>query len=200
LGARNLAELPDVFAKKVLDMQKGQVSSPIRTGNGLHLLLLVGIEGYNGKHEVTKTHARHILLKPASNMTSEEAKRQVNNLYQQLQSGKDFAAMAKQYSLDSVSGAKGGDLGWVSPGELVPEVERVMTTLKPHQVSKPVKSRFGWHLIEVLERKSINDTESYKRQQVRMFLSQRKFTEAVENWQQHLRATAYIKIMDKSVA
>lgn len=200
LGMRHLAELPEIFAKAVLNMQVGEVKGPLRTGNGFHLIRLVSIGGEAGKHEVVKTHVRHILIKADVSMTSFEAEHQAKNLYQQLKSGKHFAKLAKQYSLDSVSAAKGGDLGWVNPGELVPEVEKAMSKLPEHQISKPIKSQFGWHLIEVLERKKVNDTESFKRQQVRMFLQQRKFVEAVQNWQQHMRTSAYIKILDKKLA
>ena len=133
-------------------------------------------------------------------MTLDEATKQVNNLYQQLKSGKDFALMAKQYSLDAASAIKGGDLGWVTAEELVPPFANAMNALPLHTVSKPVQSPFGWHLIEVLERKSIDDSKSYQRLQVRQFLHQRKFTEAVLNWQQHLRTDAYVNIMDKELA
>jgi peptidyl-prolyl cis-trans isomerase SurA len=199
LGERHLAELPEIFAKQVPTMKTGDVAGPIRTGNGFQLIKLIAIGGKEEPHEVIKTHVRHILLKPDASMTAEEASRQANNLYQQLKSGKDFALMAKQYSLDAGSAVKGGDLGWVNQGELVPEFEKAMNALPPHKVSKPVKTVFGWHLIEVLERKKIDDSESFKREQVRQFLAQRKFTEAVQNWQQHLRASAYINITDKDL-
>ncbi|MBA2656726.1 MAG: peptidylprolyl isomerase [Tatlockia sp.] len=200
LGERNLAELPEVFAKQVVNMHVGQVVGPIRTGNGFQLIKLVAIGGAEQKHEVVKTHVRHILIKQDANMTNDDAIKQVNNIYQQIKSGKDFSQMAKQYSLDSASAVKGGDLGWVNPGELVPEFEKAMSELAPKQLSKPVKSVFGWHLIQVLERKKSDDSLAFKRQQVRQFLQQRKFTEVVHNWQQHIRADAYVKIMDKALA
>lgn len=200
LGERHLAELPDVFANTVEKMKPGQVSGPIRTGNGFQLIKLMAVGGNNEQHEVLKTHVRHILLKQDASMTSDEAMKQVNNLYQQLKSGKDFTVLAKHYSLDVGSATKGGDLGWVSPGELVPEFEKTMDALPLHKVSKPVKSTFGWHIIEVLERKKVDDSASFKRQQVRMFLQQKKFAEAVQNWQQHLRAGAYVHVMDKNLA
>ncbi len=199
LGERHLAELPEVFATRVVDMKVGQVAGPIRTGNGFQLIKLVAIGGDNGQHLVEKTHVRHILLKQDLSMTKEEALKQANNLYQQLHTGKDFALMAKQYSLDAASAVKGGDLGWVTAEELVAPFADAMSALPLHTVSKPVKSPFGWHIIEVLERKTVDDSKSYQQQQVRQFLQQRKFSEAVENWQQHLRADAYIKIMDKAL-
>ncbi|MDP1603600.1 MAG: peptidylprolyl isomerase [Legionella sp.] len=200
LGERHIAELPEIFASEVVKMKPGQVRGPLRAGNGFQLIKLIAIGGDEEKHEVLKTHVRHILLKQDASMTSAEAIKQANNLYQQLKSGKDFAVMAKQYSLDTVSAAKGGDLGWVSPDETVPEFEKTMNTLPLHTVSKPIKSRFGWHLIEVLERSKVDDSATFKRQQVRLFLQQRKFAEAVQNWQQHLRSNAYIKIMEKELA
>ena len=200
LGERHLAELPEVFSQKVMAMKVGDVVGPIRTGNGFQLIKLVAIGGEDGTHLVVKTHVRHILLKQDLSMTSEEATRQVNNLYEQLKSGKDFALMAKQYSLDAASAVKGGDLGWVTPDELVPAFAEAMNALPLKTISKPVKSQFGWHLIEVLERKTEDDSKSFQQQQVRQYLQQRKFAEAVQNWQQHLRTDAYVKIMDKALA
>lgn len=133
-------------------------------------------------------------------MTVEQAQKQANNLYQQLLSGKDFAALAKHYSVDASSAVNGGDLGWVTVGELVPEFEKVMDELKLNEISQPVKSPFGWHLIQVLERKKVDDTITFQREQVRQFLQQRKFTESVQGWLQHLRADAYIKVVQKDLA
>ncbi|WP_133136263.1 peptidylprolyl isomerase [Legionella rowbothamii] len=203
LGERHLGELPELFAKEVINMKVGQVVGPLRAGNGLQLIKLVSVGGADAAkqhHVVTLTHARHILLKTDASMLPEDAKKQVNNIYQQLIAGKDFATMAKQYSLDTGSAVKGGDLGWISPGETVPEFEKAMNKLPLNQVSKPVKSQFGWHLIEVLARKQQDDSVAYKKQQVRQFLHQRKFAEAVHNWQQHIRRDAYINVVEKDLA
>lgn len=200
LGERHLAELPEIFAKEVVNMKVGQVVGPLRAGNGFQLIKLVAIGGENQHHIITQTHVRHILLKTDAGMLPSEAKKQLNNIYQQLKSGKDFALMAKQYSLDSASAVKGGDLGWVNPGELVPEFEKTMNSLPLHKVSGPVKSQYGWHLIEVIGRKQKDDSEAFKKQQVRQFLQQRKFAEAVQNWQQHLRTSAYVNIVEKGLA
>lgn len=200
LGPRHLAELPEIFAKEVVTMKVGQVAGPIRTGNGFQLIKLVAVGGDDQHHVITQTHVRHILLKPDANMLPDESKKQVENIYQQLKAGKDFAVMAKQYSLDAASAVKGGDLGWVSPGELVPEFEKTMNGLPLHKVSAPVKSQFGWHLIEVIARKQKDDSQAFRKQQVRQFLQQRKFAEAVENWQQHIRTEAYINVVEKDLA
>ncbi|CAM4506395.1 MAG: Chaperone SurA [Legionella sp.] len=202
LGERHIGELPELFAKEVINMKVGQVLGPLRAGNGLQLIKLVSLGGAAAKqqHVVTLTHARHILLKTDASMLPDDAKKQVNNIYQQLIAGKDFATMAKQYSLDTVSAVKGGDLGWISPGETVPEFEKAMNKLPLNQVSKPVKSQFGWHLIEILGRKQEDDSVAFKKQQVRQFLHQRKFAEAVHNWQQHIRRDAYINVVEKELA
>lgn len=200
LGERHLAELPEIFAKEVVHMKVGEVVGPLRAGNGFQLIKLVAIGGENQHHIITQTHVRHILLKPDASMLPSESIKQVNNIYQQIKAGKDFALMAKQYSLDAATAVKGGDLGWVTPGELVPEFEKTMNKLPLHQVSRPVKSQFGWHLIEVIARKQKDDSEAFKKQQVRQFLQQRKFAEAVQNWQQHLRTEAYVNIVEKDLA
>jgi peptidyl-prolyl cis-trans isomerase SurA len=200
LGERHLAELPEIFGQKAINMSVGEVAGPLRAGNGFQLIKLIAIQGNDGHHEVSKTHVRHILIKPTVNMTEDEASKQIHNLYQQLKSGKDFGLMAKQYSLDASSAIKGGDLGWVTGDELVPSFAEAMDKLPLHTISDPVKTPFGWHLIEVLERKKMDDSVAFKRQQVRHFLQQRKFAEAVENWQQHLRADAYVNVLDKALA
>ncbi|STY30948.1 peptidyl-prolyl cis-trans isomerase SurA [Legionella wadsworthii] len=200
LGERHLAELPELFAKEVVNMKAGQVSGPLRAGNGFQLIKLVSIGGDKQHHVITKTHVRHILLKPDPSMLPQDSKKQVINIYQQVKTGKDFALMAKQYSLDSSSAVKGGDLGWVAPGVLVPEFEKAMDKLAVNEISPPVKSQFGWHIIQVLGRKQEDDSEAFKKQQVRQFLQQRKFAEAVQNWQQHIRSDAYINIIEKELA
>ena len=200
LGERHLAELPEVFAAEVVKMNAGDVVGPLRTGNGFQVLKLVSVGSNQSRHEVSKTRVRHILLKQDVNMTETEASKQIDNLYQQLKSGKDFALMATQYSLDRASAIKGGDLGWVTSEEVVPAFAEVMNALPINTISKPVKTPFGWHLIQVQARKSEDDSEAFQRQQVRQFLHHRKFTEAVQNWQQHMRTNAYVNIMEKELA
>ena len=200
LGDRHLTEMPEIFAKTVVSMKIGEVSEPIRTENGLQLIKLIGIVGEPMRHMVTKTHVRHILIKPDVSMTKTEARLHRSRLYHQLHGGSDFARFAKQYSLDPVSALKGGDLGWVLPGDLVPEFEKAMDTLAINEISQPIKTRFGWHFIQVLERKEEDNTAAYERQQIRQFLQQRKFAEAIGNWQQRLRGQAYIQVLDKKLA
>lgn len=199
LGERHLAELPEIFAKKVAHMRAGEVVGPVRTGNGYQLIKLVSVSHADTHHEVLKTYVRHILVKQDASMTEAQAEKQINNLYQQLKAGASFAEIAKQHSMDIGSAANGGDLGWVTPEELLPAFSEVMTELALNTISKPVKTGFGWHLIEVLERKAIDDSDAFQRQQVRQYLHQRKFGEAIESWQQHVRGTSYINIIDKGL-
>ncbi len=200
LGERHLAELPEIFAKRVVNMKEGDVAGPLRTGNGLQIIKLVSVSAQDKHHEVLKTHARHILIQSDASTTEDQAKSRIDNLYEQLKSGKSFAALAKQHSKDLASAAEGGDLGWVTPEELVPAFSEVMIALPLKTVSRPIKTSFGWHLIEVVERKNVDDSEAYQRQQVRLLLHQRKFMEAVESWQQQVRSTSYIQILDKALA
>ncbi len=200
LGERHLAELPEVFADRAIKMHVGDVVGPIRTGNGLHMIKLLSINENSEHHYVTKAHVRHILLKSDAQGTAADAQRQANNLYQQLKAGKNFQEMAKKYSLDPVSASKGGDLGWVMSEELVPEVAALVNSLPLNTISEPVKSTFGWHLVEVLARETVDDSDAYQRQQVRQYLQQRKFNEAVQSWKQHIRADAYVNIVDKKLA
>ena len=200
LGDRHLAELPAVFENYVKNMKAGEISGPIRTGNGFQLIKLIELKENKEQHLVKKMHVRHILLKQDVNMTNDEAIKQADNLYEQLKSGKDFANMAKMYSLDARSAANGGDLGWVVADELVQPFSEAILAMPLNTISKPVKTPFGWHLIEVLERKEVDDSEAFKRQQVRAFLQQRKFDEAVQNWKQQIHAQSFINITEKNLA
>lgn len=199
LGERHLAELPELYAKEIVTMKPGDVRGPLRAGNGFQIIRLISIKGAQQSHSITKTQVRHILIKQNAGTTSSEAEKRVYNLYQQMKSGKDFATMAKKYSVDRGSAVKGGALGWVSPGETVPAFENAMNDLTINEISKPVKSPFGWHLIQVLARKKEDNSEDWKKQKIREYLFQKKFAQAVQSWQQRLRTEAYIQILDKDL-
>lgn len=194
LGFRSLASLPKMFADKVVMMKVGQVAGPIRAANGLHIIKLVAIKGEQAHKLVTLTHAQHILLKVEPGMSSEQVKHKLQTLALQIKRGRKFEEIAKKFSDDVSNAAKGGDLGWVHKGETVPEFEKAYEKLALGQVSQPVKTAFGWHLIKVLARKDIDDSKAFEKQQVKQALYQRKFQEGVANWMQQLRANSYIKI------
>ena len=195
LGQDNL-----LFVPYLKNIKVNEVKGPIRTGNGWQLIKLIGINDADLKHQVTKTHVRHILIKPGPQMTDAQAEQLIHNIYRQIQAGKTFDGLAKQYSVDAATAVKGGDMGWVDASELVPQFAEVMEKLGIGHISVPVKTPFGWHIMQVLERKVEDDSLAYQRQQVRAMLKQKKFTEAVKTWQQHLRAQAFIHILDKSLA
>jgi peptidyl-prolyl cis-trans isomerase SurA len=193
LGLRSLASLPVMFAERLEHMKVGDVSKPIRASNGLHLIKLIAIEGENKAQMVQLTHVKHILLKSSPSVLESEAKKNIEHIALQVKQGKTFESLATTFSDDSVSAKQGGDLGWLHQGETVPEFEKAFNALKVGQVSAPVKTAFGWHLIKMVGRKKIDDSETFEKQKIKQALYQRKFGEAVQNWLQQIRTTAYIK-------
>ena len=196
LGWTSLEQLPTIFADKVKVMKTGQVAGPIRTGNGLHVIKLLAVKQKDNQHYVTETHVKHILVATKLPSDSAEAKKQIQMIRKQIIEGKSsFAAMAKKYSKDPISAAKGGDLGWVPPGVLVPPFEHEMNVLKVGTLSQPVKTKYGWHLIEVLGRKKVNDTKKYQQAEVRKMIYQRKFKEQTQSWIERMKDASYIKVL-----
>lgn len=195
LGWRSLEELPTVFAAKVVNMKPGDVAGPIRTGNGIHVIKLEGFKDNATNHFVTETDVRHILIK--TNLPSDDgpAKQQLEIIRNQIIHGANFADMAKKYSQDPGSAVKGGDLGWVMPGMLVPPFEQAMNQLAINQISQPVKTQFGWHLIQVLGRKQVNDSQQFQQNQIKQMIYMRQFNENAAIWVQQLRDDSYIKIL-----
>jgi peptidyl-prolyl cis-trans isomerase SurA len=200
LGERYLAELPEVFATQVRQMQVNDIHGPIRTGNGWQLIKLVSINDEELHHKIIKTHVKHILIKSGPQMTETQAEHLIQNIYRQIQNGKKFDFLAKKYSVDAVTALKGGDMGWVISSELVPQFAEVMDKLPLGGISAPVKTPFGWHVMQVLERKEEDDSAAFQRQKIRAMLQQKRFTEAVNTWQKNLRAQAFIHIIDKTLS
>lgn len=201
LGWRAFKDLPDIFEPVVQKMQPGSISEPIRAPNGYHLIQLAGVRGGAAAAAPMAmpsyaTHVRHILIKTTPLMTDEEVKDRLVRIRDEIEHGSSFAEMAKDNSQDPGSASKGGDLGWVNPGMLDPTFEKVMNGLKPGEISEPFKSAFGWHIVQVLERKSIAKDQSLLRDQARAILYQRKFGEALQTWLQQLRSQSYVKMMD----
>jgi peptidyl-prolyl cis-trans isomerase SurA len=193
LGWRKLGELPTLFASAVAGMKVGDVSGLIRSPSGFHIIKLMDHRG-GDRHVVTQTHARHILIKTDELMDDAAARNKLLELKQRLDNGEDFAELAKAHSDDKANAAKGGDLGWSSPGEMVPQFEEMLDRLKPGQISEPFQTRFGWHIVQVLERRKHDDTEQYYRNQARKQLFERKAAEEEELWLRRLRDEAYVEI------
>lgn len=191
LGWRAGGELPSVFADVVPDMQVGQISEPLRSASGYHLVKLIEKRGA-GKALIAQTRARHILIQPNPNMSDDQARARAESLRKRLTNGESFAALAQEFSDDKGSSLKGGELGWVSPGQTVSSFETAMNALKAGEISQPIKTRFGYHIIEVEERRQQDVTNSSQRDKVRKTLFQRKLNDELEAWQQQIRAEAYV--------
>ncbi len=192
LGWRKAGQLPSLFADTVLKMQPGEISNLIRSPSGFHIIKL--LEKRDEQSQViTQTHARHILMRPNELISEQEVKSRLLQLKQRIESGDDFAELARSNSEDPGSAAAGGDLSWVDPGTMVPEFEQEMNKLKVNQISEPFKSRFGWHIVQVLERRNHDDQGKTQRSKVRELIRQRKIEQETQNWLRQLRDEAYVE-------
>jgi peptidyl-prolyl cis-trans isomerase SurA len=196
IGWRNSERLPPLFADSLAKLKPGQVTPIIKSAGGFHILKLVekrsAAEGMAAA-PVQQTHARHILIKVTPAVSAYDARRKLTELKERLEhKAAKFEELARLFSNDGSAG-KGGDLGWLYPGDTVPEFEAAMNALKPGEVSGPVESSFGFHLIEVLERKSEDASKEKLRTAARQAIRERKLEEAVEDWQRQLRDRAYVE-------
>jgi peptidyl-prolyl cis-trans isomerase SurA len=193
LGWRKAGQLPTLFADLVPKMKEGELQGPIRSPSGFHIVKLLGVRGGGAEH-ITKTHVRHILIKPTEVLPDEEARRKIESLRERIQAGDDFANLARGHSDDKGSAIKGGDLGFVMPGALVPEFESAMSALAINQLSEPVQTQFGWHLIQVLERQESEDSDELLKNRAREEIMKRRVEEETELWLRRIREEAYVEI------
>ncbi|MFC4278397.1 peptidylprolyl isomerase [Achromobacter aloeverae] len=215
MGVRPLDGWPDLFVRAIANLPKGQVSGIIQSGNGFHILKVLDRAGGapaqapapapqampqqpgnpaapQGPMQVTQTHARHILIKTSTVVSDAQARQRLELLRQRIVSGgEDFGTLAKQNSQDG-SAPQGGDLGWLNPGETVPPFEAAMNALKVGEISEPIQSPFGWHLIQVLERREKDVADEMQRMQARRILFERRSEPAFEDWLDQLHDQAYI--------
>lgn len=199
LGLRSAERLPDLFVDAVRALDPGQATL-VRSGAGFHVLRLVERRAASPADTVPETRARHILLRTSNQATPEQAARRLAQLKRQIESGeRRFEDVAREVSEDG-SAAAGGDLGWFGPGVMVPEFEEPAARLAPNQISDPVASRFGVHLIQVLERRRVAIEPAQRRNQVRNVLRERKFEQSFEEWVDELRARAYIEIREPGLS
>lgn len=193
LGWRKLSQMPTLLADVAAKMKEGDIEGPIRSPSGFHIVKLLGIKGGSAER-IVKTHVRHILIKPNEVLSDEDARDKLEKLKARIEAGDDFATLARGHSDDKGSAIKGGDLGWVQPGALVPEFEDAMSHLDINQLGNPVQSQFGWHLIQVLEREESDDTDELLKKQAREELFKRKVEEETELWMRRIRDEAYVEI------
>jgi peptidyl-prolyl cis-trans isomerase SurA len=193
LGWKTSTQLPALFIDALKPLQKGQLSAILRSPNGFHILKLTDRRGGSSPLVVEQTHARHILIKLNEVVSESEGKSRMDNLHERLVNGGNFAEMARQYSEDG-SAANGGDLGWVNPGDTVPQFEKAMNALQPGEISQPVRSPFGWHIIQVTERRKQDMSKEAARLKARQEIRSRKSEEAYQDWVRELRDRAYVEL------
>ncbi len=202
IGWRDPNRLPPLFAEQLLKLSPGQVTAVIRSNTGFHLIKLVDKRSSVGADKdkaaaQQQTHARHILLKVSPTMTAADAKRKLTELKERLDNkAAKFEELARLFSNDGTA-AKGGDLGWLYPGDSVPEFETPMNALKPGEISGPVETPYGFHLIEVLERKSDDASKERQRNAARQVIRERKMQEATEDWARQVRDRAYVEFREE---
>ena len=192
MGWRELARLPSIFAETIKSMSPGEVSAILRSPNGMHIVRLNGRRGQNSPVIVSQTHPRHILIKTSEVVSEGDARERLVKLKERLDNKADFAELARLQSEDG-SASRGGDLGWLSPGDTVPEFEKAMDALKVGEISGPVRSPFGWHIIQVIERRNEDMSKQRERLQARASLREQKADEAYQEWLRQLRDKAFVE-------
>jgi peptidyl-prolyl cis-trans isomerase SurA len=194
LGWKKPGQLPDLFVNTLKAMNPGEISDALRSPNGFHILRLHERRGGPALRPVQQTRVRHILLRTSEILSAGEARQRLLALRGRIEHGEDFAALARAHSEDPGSAARGGELGWVSPGQLVPEFERTMDALKPGELSQPVQSSFGLHLIQVQERREQGASAERLRNAARAQLHSRKADERYRQWVRQLRDESYVEV------
>ncbi|MDP1634286.1 MAG: peptidylprolyl isomerase [Gallionellaceae bacterium] len=191
LGWRPGGRIPPMFMNELQKMQAGQTTGVMRSPSGFHILKLIGKRSGNAAVVITQTHARHILLKTSEIVSDAEARSRLLEIRQRIEGGADFAEQAKRYSQDG-SAQKGGDLDWLSPGQTVPEFEEMMDKLQPGMLGM-TQTQFGWHLIQVLERRNTDISVQQQRQQARIAIGSFKSDELYQDWLRQLRDRAFVE-------
>ena len=195
LGWKKEAQLPSLFADAVNQLSIGETSEPFKSASGFHIIQITDKRG-GSTFLITQTKVRHILVMPNEIRSDADAEARINDVYKKLLNDGDFTALAKEYSDDPGSAANGGDLGWVNPGDMVPAFDSTMDDSKPGQLSKPFKSQFGWHILEVEGRKETDMGQQVQRNQVHQMLQARQFEEELPIWLRKIRSEAYVDIKE----
>lgn len=194
MGYHVAAELPTELSKNITALEVGQVTNPIATAEGYNVIKLVDKRGGQQKI-IDQWHTRHILISPSTALPADMAKQQIDTIYEKLRQGEDFATLASTYSKDPGSASNGGDLGWVSEGDMVPSFEAMMKKTSVNDYSVPFQTQFGWHIVKVDEKRQKDVSDVYRKNMAREILYQRMAPQALDDWMQDLRAQAYVKIM-----
>ena len=193
LGWRRSAQLPQFIADEIAKMEPGQVSRPMRTPSGFHIVRLDGSRGGEGPMMVEQVHARHILMRPTEVQDDATTRQRLSELRSRILAGEDFAALAGITSEDPGSATQGGDLGWTTPGTFVPEFEEALSRLQENEISEPFRTQFGWHIVQMLGKRFHDQSDEVRRQRVLSALRESKADEETELWLRRLRDEAYVE-------
>lgn len=193
IGWRKASELPTLFAPVVTQMKPGDISDPIQSANGFHIVKLMEVKRSDQKVMVTQTHARHILIRTSAILTDDQAKAKIQSLYDQIKAGADLGKLATANSDDPGSRQQAGDLGWLDPGATVPAFQAVMDKLQPGETSAPFKTQFGWHVLQVLGRRQADQTDEDRRNRAYQTIFSRKSEEVIQHWLSETKDSAFIE-------
>ncbi len=199
LGWRTLRDMPTLFVNEVGKLRQGSISEPLRSPSGFHIIKMLELKGLADGHTVVKTKVRHILIKTNELLDDAEASKRAWALKERLTSGDDFATLARAHSDDKGSAIKGGSLDWVESGALVKPFEEAMSKLKINEISDPIQTQFGWHIIQVLDRENRDNSAEFKKNQVRDAIRKRKIEEETELWLRKLRDEAFVEIKENRI-
>jgi peptidyl-prolyl cis-trans isomerase SurA len=194
LGWIETNRIPSLFTQLVDELEPGAISEPIRNASGFHIVKLLEVQG-GRKLIVNQTNARHILINTNEIVSDREARQRLETLRERILNGESFETLARSHSDDKASAIRGGDLGWTSPGDLVPQFEEQMDALALGEISEPFKTQFGWHIVQPLERRQHDNTEEALRNKARQAIQKQKSEEAIELWLRRLRDEAYVEVM-----
>nr|VFK37433.1 MAG: periplasmic chaperone for outer membrane proteins SurA [Candidatus Kentron sp. TC] len=192
LGWLGKAQLPDLFANIVPKMAAGGISEPLRNAKGFHIMKLVGTRAKK-QHVIPQTKARHILIKTNEMTSNADAKTRLDQIRERITQGDDFEELARSHSEDRGSAIKGGNIGWIGPGNVVPKFEQAMKRLQPMEISAPFRTQFGWHIVQVLDRREHDGTEDVRRSKAMGDIRERKIQEELSAWLRQLRDEAYVE-------
>jgi peptidyl-prolyl cis-trans isomerase SurA len=193
LGWRKPAEVPTIFVEAVKSMGKGDISDLIRSPSGFHIIKVTDARGKSASHIIQQTRVRHILVNTNEVTSDDDARLRLTQIRTRLEGGDDFGALARSHSEDTASALKGGELGWVNPGAMVPKFEEVMNQTPIGAISEPFQTSFGWHILQVTDRRQQDNTSEFLKARAREQIFQRKVDEEIEAWLRRLRDEAYIE-------
>ena len=192
LGWRNKNQLPGVFSRNLSNMKPGDISDALRSGSGFHVFRILDMRG-NDRVMVNQVLARHILIRTNAVRSDEQVRRDLVSLRSRITNGEDFAELARAHSEDPGSASKGGELGWTAPSAFTPAFREVAESISENDISEPFKSRFGWHILQVIDKREHDNSDEARRNQARDFIRQRKLSEETELWLRQLRDESYVE-------